>query len=112
MEQRRGEKRRGDAPDDRERGDAGVGAVLPDCGEQEFDEDYDEVDTYDEKSGELLDPALVRKARAEEVELMGRIQLFKLDSATLISPRMNATSPTKLCHPPAGTTTVTTRPRT
>ena len=75
--QRRGEKRRGDELDDRERGDEGVGAVLPDCGEQEFDEDYEEVDTYDEKSGELLDPVLVRKARAEEVEFMGRIQLFK-----------------------------------
>ncbi len=59
LEPRRGEKRRSeDEPDDGGRGGAPVGEV--DLEEEWEDEDFD---TYDERSGELLDPALVKRAR-------------------------------------------------
>ena len=45
---------------------------------EEFEDGPDEMeDIYDEKSGELLDPELVRSARHEEVEFMKKIQLYE-----------------------------------
>ncbi len=45
---------------------------------EEFEDWQGELEvTYDEKSGELLDPELVREGRNEKVEFMKKIQLYE-----------------------------------